>query len=302
MIVKGKKGGNLVDWEIVMKPKEKGGLGVLNLRLQNDALLMKHLHKFYNRVDVPWVHLIWSRYYTSKVPHAARESGSFWWKDVLRLNVIYRGITKCDLGDGSSICFWDDLWSDIVLSQTYPKLASFARNEGASVLEVMQAEDLESLFLLPLSQQAFEELESLQAQLQDLPYDVDASDRWTPIWGSHYTSRRFYSKVFKNMEAHPVFKVIWKSRCTPRVKFFALLILVDRLNTKNMLQRRNLHVQDDPICVMCDSGEEETIEHLLFECEFAKECWAAINIVWDISLPLLDTYSSPRDTLNPFLH
>jgi hypothetical protein len=67
----------LVAWEIVMKPKEKGRLGVLNLRLQNDALLLKHLHKFYNRVDVPWVHLIWSRYYTSKVPHAAREAGSF---------------------------------------------------------------------------------------------------------------------------------------------------------------------------------------------------------------------------------
>jgi hypothetical protein len=36
-----------------MKPKEKGGLGVINLRLQNDALLMKHLHKFYNKVEVP---------------------------------------------------------------------------------------------------------------------------------------------------------------------------------------------------------------------------------------------------------
>lgn len=36
-----------------MKPKEKGGLGVLNLSLQNDALLMKHLHKFYNRANIP---------------------------------------------------------------------------------------------------------------------------------------------------------------------------------------------------------------------------------------------------------
>lgn len=34
-----KKGGNLVAWETVQKPKEKGGLGVMNLRLQNDALL-----------------------------------------------------------------------------------------------------------------------------------------------------------------------------------------------------------------------------------------------------------------------
>lgn len=39
--------------EIVQKPKEKGGLGVLNLRLQNNALPMKHLSKFYNRVDIP---------------------------------------------------------------------------------------------------------------------------------------------------------------------------------------------------------------------------------------------------------
>jgi hypothetical protein len=80
--------------------------------------------------------------------------------------MIFRGISNCNLGNGSYVCFWDDLWTDSVLSQTYPRLASFARNEGASVLEVKQAEDLDSLFLLPLSQQAFEEIELLQAQLQ----------------------------------------------------------------------------------------------------------------------------------------
>lgn len=58
-----KKGGNLADWPMVVKPKEKGGLGVKNLRLQNDALLMKHLYKFYTKADVPWVHLVWSKYY-----------------------------------------------------------------------------------------------------------------------------------------------------------------------------------------------------------------------------------------------
>ena len=30
-------------------PSKKGGLGVLNLRLQNDALLLKQLHKFYSK-------------------------------------------------------------------------------------------------------------------------------------------------------------------------------------------------------------------------------------------------------------
>ena len=61
-----KKGGNLAAWPMVQKPKQKGGLGVLNLRLQNNALLLKLLHKFYSKQDIPWVNLIWNRYYSSK--------------------------------------------------------------------------------------------------------------------------------------------------------------------------------------------------------------------------------------------
>lgn len=225
-----KKGGNLVAWPTVMLPKEKGGLGIINLCLQNDALLMKHLSKFYNRADVPWVHLVWSKYYSDRVPHATREMGSFWWKDVLRLNILFREIARCELGDGSTVCFWDDFWIDGILANKYPRLASFARTDGISVLEVMQAEGLDTLFMLPLSEQAMDELETLQEQLQGQPYDQNAIDRWVPIWGNLYTSRCYYSHVFKDMEAHPIFKIVWKSRCTPRIKFFAWLILVDRLN------------------------------------------------------------------------
>jgi hypothetical protein len=58
-----KKGGNLVAWPMVQKPKLRGGLGIINLRLQNDALLLKHLHKFYSKKDTPWVSLVWNRYY-----------------------------------------------------------------------------------------------------------------------------------------------------------------------------------------------------------------------------------------------
>jgi hypothetical protein len=67
-------------WQLVIIPKSKGGLGVLNLRLRCaliydcNALLLKHLHKFYKE-NIPWVQLIWHKYYRNKVPHAAREVG-----------------------------------------------------------------------------------------------------------------------------------------------------------------------------------------------------------------------------------
>lgn len=160
-----KKGGNLAAWPLVTKPKDKGGLGVINLNVQNDAFLLKHLHTFYNKVDTPWVNLIWSKYYTSKVPHASREVGSFWWKDVLQLSTIFRGFARCTLGDGTMVTFWEDLWSDGVLAHCFPRLFSFTRNANISVKDVMAAEDLDSIFFLPLSQEAFDELQILKDHL-----------------------------------------------------------------------------------------------------------------------------------------
>jgi hypothetical protein len=39
-------------WEMVCKPKE-GGLGVIDIKKQNEALLMKNLDKFFNKHDIP---------------------------------------------------------------------------------------------------------------------------------------------------------------------------------------------------------------------------------------------------------
>ena len=39
-------------WPMVCRSKSEGDLGALNLRTQNEALLMKFLHKFFNRDDL----------------------------------------------------------------------------------------------------------------------------------------------------------------------------------------------------------------------------------------------------------
>lgn len=69
----GSKKNSLAAWEKVRKPKNKGGLGIINTRVQNGGLLMKNLHKFYNKLDLPWVQLIWTAHYQHEVPHAAKE-------------------------------------------------------------------------------------------------------------------------------------------------------------------------------------------------------------------------------------
>jgi hypothetical protein len=156
----------------------------------------------------------------------------------MRLNTIYRGIARCTLGDGSTFSFWDDLWSDSLLSVEYPRLYSFAKNNSISVQSLMLEQDLDAVFFLPLSTQACDELLLLQNCLRGITYDDTTADSWPPVWGAKYSSRRFYAHAFSGVEAHQCFKMVWKSSCIPRIKFF---VFVDRLNTKTMLCRRHQH-------------------------------------------------------------
>jgi hypothetical protein len=113
------KGYNFAAWEIVTIPKNKVGLGVKDLYLQNDALLMIHLHRFYNQVDVPWVNLISQSYYVQKVPHLSSTRGSFWWRDIMNLEANFRDIAKCSITTGVTIGIWIDCF--VFLNRKYSR-------------------------------------------------------------------------------------------------------------------------------------------------------------------------------------
>jgi hypothetical protein len=130
----GSYGQSLAAWELVCRPKNRGGMGIINLELQNEDLLLKQLHKFYSRADVPWVHLVWS-YYDGEAPHASRIQGSFWWRDVMSSVSSYRSITKGIPGDGSSVLLWKDFWSPNIglLADRFQRLFSFSLHQDITV-------------------------------------------------------------------------------------------------------------------------------------------------------------------------
>jgi hypothetical protein len=77
--------------------------------MQNEALLLKNLHKFFNKADLPWVQLLWNQYYSNgKVPGLARKGG-LWWRSIVNLLPTYKGIAQATLSLGDSILFWADV-------------------------------------------------------------------------------------------------------------------------------------------------------------------------------------------------
>jgi hypothetical protein len=60
-----------------------------------------------------------------------------------------------------------------------------------------------------------------------------------------------------------------------------------------MLTRRHINVHDDELCVMCETGDLEMIDHLFFYCTFAQ-CWDRIHFQWDSSLELENRFLETR--------
>lgn len=294
---------SLAAWHLVCKPKKKGGLGILNLKIQNQALLLKYIHKFIHKEDVPWVMLVWYKYYDDTPPHAKPRCGSFWWRDIFSLMDIYRGVTSCIPGAGDTILLWKDLWDQSgVLQQTHGRLFSFAREEDISLAQFLAAPEPEQNFHLPLSIQAREEFDDLNERLSHITIDRLKNDDWILCWGdANFKSHKFYRFCFRNLTPPAHIPAIWKTRCMMKHKVFAWLMFMDRINTRDLLCRRHFNIGDDLSCMLCNAQPLETNIHLFFECEFSISCWNTLNIQWDTTLGAQEMLKLSASTWNQAL-
>ena len=197
----------LISWDKVSRPKNHGGIGFLNLHMHNKALLLKFLHKFFNKIDTPWVNIIWERHYQNRLP-GEQKVGSFWWRYVLKLLPVFKQHAICKAGIGDSVYFWSDKWQELPLQTKFPELHSFAINQAISLHSVLEHNDISQLFHRTLSQLAFEQFNSLQTILKGQALSTN-QDRWSYIWTSpKYSSMRMYKAMKGENTAHDIFRYL----------------------------------------------------------------------------------------------
>lgn len=256
---------------------------------------MKFLDKFYNHSDVPQVNLTWAKLYSNNQtpPQARSPSGSFWWKDILKLFHKYQTLVVCLPSKGNTILFWTDNWSGQALKDRFPHIFSFTRKPKCSISFFTQQEE-NSLFSLPLSLTAANQLSEITNIIQNFDWDSALEDSWTYYWGlNKYQAKKAYSNLIGFTQASPFFKWLWASSNLGHHKFFFWLLIRDRLNTRNLLRRKNM-VLDNYHCVLCHLRCEETCFHLFFDCPFSRDCWSTMSINWDTNLSPLDMMIQAR--------
>lgn len=163
------------------------------------------------------------------------------------------------------------------MNTLFPELLSFAKNKQIDFADGHAQTPLHSLFHLPLSQQAHSQLLLLQDLLGDVSVNGEP-DKWSYIWNSgKFSIKKTYKHLSGHQNIHPAFKWIWACSCQSKHKVFFWLLLKDRLSTRELLQRKNMVLQDYN-CVLCNAAIQETSVHLFLECPFASQCWSLINV------------------------
>jgi hypothetical protein len=163
---------------------------------------MKHLHKFFNKLPILWVQLVWDHYYSrNNLPSTDRSPrGSFWWKDILKLLDSFKEMARISVQNDSTCFLWLDLWGQNVCQQSYPELFSYDMSQYTTLRAATTTATFQDLFYLPLSMEAFEQFQELFVSLQSLQLN-QSNDVWSYVWGSpFYSSKQAYKQLIDHRQ------------------------------------------------------------------------------------------------------
>ena len=117
---------------------------------------------------------------------------------------------------GDTVVFWLDHWkvdnNTVPSKERFSCLHSFAIDDLITVRDFFNMISESDYFHLPLSVEAFNELQQLQSILAPINLDPKGKDIW--IWPSKsgdFQPRLFYEINFQHLIVDPTHKWIWKS-------------------------------------------------------------------------------------------
>ncbi|XP_019167697.1 PREDICTED: uncharacterized protein LOC109163410 [Ipomoea nil] len=262
---------HLVGWNDICKSKDAGGLGLRKCLDFNNALLAKLAWQLVTSHDKLWVKVMREKYVKNKnffaTPMIA--NASWGWRSIMRGRSIVELGAAWRIGNGLSLNFWSDWW-------TGDKPLAFM---DEVTIPDSQSEAKVSDFILPNRTWNVDKLSSL------LPHDIIDGIRATPIavceqvsdslyWPRSPTGafsvRSAFSHIAGNDEDAMDTSWVWKMRVTERCRLFLWLLMRGRLLTN--MERWRKGMTEDTLCATCGDGDE-TMNHVLMECSFAKDCW-----------------------------
>ncbi|GJX65445.1 RNA-directed DNA polymerase, eukaryota, reverse transcriptase zinc-binding domain protein [Tanacetum coccineum] len=277
------KGKAKISWKSICKPKEQGGLGIKNLQVWNEVLIVKQLWKVIAKKDTLWVKWVNTENLKGKSiwEITAKTNSSAGWKEMLKLRDKIRNHVLWKIGNGMSINAWYDNWSpsgtlcDIVTSrEIYDVGLSIESNIADLVIKYEKnwpegwncEYPILNQFVMPI----------IHKEIED-----------EVIWVNKYGKENLFSvkvvwKDFIDEETEvDWYSIVWFNKNIPRHAFILWMAIQNRLNTQERIAVWNL--DHDMKCVFCNLCMD-SIRHLFFTCDFTLKIWKKVQKLLSVNM------------------
>ncbi|KAL8516069.1 hypothetical protein ACS0TY_014665 [Phlomoides rotata] len=296
-----------VKWREICIAKEVGGLGIRNLECFNRILLSKWAWRFFKERNSLWERIVESKYgveWTGGLLFSAARKGiglTGWWKDVIKetgghqSEWFFENMVKI-VGDGRETYFWEEKWIEgEQLKQRFPCLYQLSVNKEAKIAEMgewtLDGWHWNWNWRRPLFGRELSLMDSLTNLVQQQGISNQRMDNWNWSGSSKGTFKIKEVYDWRQKLQHQglgdnnntdAYSLIWNSLAPSKVRKHAWRVLKERLPTKDLLLLKGVNIpNNEQSCVLC--GEmNESVRHILFECQFSYGIWMDIFRWWGI--------------------
>jgi len=276
---------HMASWDSVSRPKDKGGLGIINTKLMNECLLVKWIWKITKGSSDVWFKLLDAKYVQEGNFFTSRTLGSSqFWQGLHKVKHLFKWGAIHKMKDGYKTSFWHDVWiGDSPLRLQYPSLYNMCRDKEALVADYYKDGDWEIEFRRSLLGSESECLDLLIQSLQHIQVDTEQQD---DVEWALDTSKSFTTKSLYRFLTHRGVQVkeadnIWKTSLPMKIKVFLWQLSHNKLQSVVALKRRGW--KGSTRYALC--GRHESVSHIFFTCSSAHFVWACLSEVFGGTIP-----------------
>lgn len=271
-----------VSWQRLSLPKSHGGIGFKDVQCFNQSLLAKQAWRIIHEKESLLFQVFKNMYFlnTDFLNATKGTRPSYAWRSILHGRDLLTQGLRTVIGNGEQTSVWIDKWIfdgtnrrpmnkpaliDITLKVSQ-LIDPVSRNWNLNMLrDLFPWKDIH-IILKP---------RPLASREDSFCWALTVNGLYTVKSGYDLISRQVHHELYQDAEANPslnpLFISIWNLQTAPKIKVFLWKVLKGAVAVEQRLRTRGIKATDG--CLMCGE-DQETINHILFQCPLARQVWA----------------------------
>jgi hypothetical protein len=215
---------HMAKMDTICRPKDQGGLGILNTTRMNESLLVKWIWKIVQGSDDLWFKILQAKYMPNGNFFQSKTRGaSQFWQGLHKVKHLFKWGAVYKVHNGEKISFWEDVWlGDVPLKIQFPTLFSFCEDHLVSVADSYD----EGEWSIDLRRALTTEEAGQKASLLDLLNQVFIEEtlpdevEWVLDKSKQFSTKSFYRFLSHRGVSIPVSPDTWKTKLPLKIKVF----------------------------------------------------------------------------------